>query len=90
MINLQGVEGNLSWFYVLIRKIEGSILANILNLDSLIGSHPFAHLDVKRPKPASSIWTGCRLYVHLPLTQPVRPAGEVPDCSTLRPQSEGV
>ena len=62
MIKLQGVEGNLSWFYILIRKIEGSILANILNLDSLIGSHPFAHLDVKRPKPASSIWTGCRLY----------------------------
>jgi hypothetical protein len=53
MINLQGVEGNLSWFYVLIRKIEGSILANILNLDSLIGSHPFAHLDVKRPNLTS-------------------------------------
>ena len=35
--DLQGVEGNLSWFYVLIRKIEGSILANILNLDSLVG-----------------------------------------------------
>jgi len=46
MINLQGVEGNLSWIHVLIRKIEESILANILNLDSLIGSHPFAHLDV--------------------------------------------
>ena len=46
MINLQGAEGNLSWFYVLIRKIEVSILANILNLDSLVGSHPFAHLDV--------------------------------------------
>ncbi len=37
MINLQGVEGNLSWIYILIRKIEGSILANILNLDSFVG-----------------------------------------------------
>ncbi len=37
MINLQGVEGNLSWIYILILKIDGSILANILNLDSLVG-----------------------------------------------------
>ncbi len=34
MINLQGVEGKLSWFYILNRKIEGDVLANILNLDS--------------------------------------------------------
>jgi len=45
MINLQGVEGNLSWIYILIRKIEGTVLANILNLDSLVESHPFGHLD---------------------------------------------
>ncbi len=37
MINLQGVEGNLSWIYILIRKTDGSILANILNIDSLVG-----------------------------------------------------
>ncbi len=39
MVNLHGVEGNLKWIYILIRRIDGSILANILNLDSL-GSHP--------------------------------------------------
>ena len=33
----QEVEGNINWIYILNRKIDGSILANILNLDSLVG-----------------------------------------------------
>ena len=37
MIRLKGVEGNFSRFYILNRKIDGAILANILNLDSLVG-----------------------------------------------------
>jgi len=29
----------------MVGRIDGSILANILNLDSLIGNRPFTHLD---------------------------------------------
>ncbi len=34
MINLQGVEGNLSWIYILIRKIDGAVLPTILKADT--------------------------------------------------------
>ena len=35
MINLQGVEGNLSWIYILIRKIDGAVLPAIFEMESL-------------------------------------------------------
>ncbi len=46
ILRLLAVRRQNQLVYILIRKIDGSILANILNLDLLIGSHAFAHLDV--------------------------------------------
>ena len=38
MISLNGLEGKINgWPYILFGRIDGSILANILNLDSLVG-----------------------------------------------------
>ena len=55
MINLQGVEGNLSWIYILIRKIDGAVLPTILKADTQSADlgvrNPTGHfnLSVNRP-----------------------------------------
>ena len=54
MIRLEGVEGNLSWIYILIRKIEGAVLATIWSL--ILRSLPrwYQALDFFKPGTLSS------------------------------------